>query len=219
MARAVASASGDRHEVARCDLMLTELLISQQEFAKALDVCAQVFAELPADGQPLLLKRGLLAMGWIHYALGALPVARALAREAEDPSSGPSDPSTTVEVGLLVSLLDARRGQAATARLRLRATFDLIGRENVFVDPQGELVNVADLAMILQRPDVAGCLLDGLERFEQVAGQQLRPWVRARSSALGTTAKPSAHIRPLAESSGRALVGAAIGALASAPGD
>ena len=219
MARAVASASSDRHEVARCDLMLTELLISQQEFSKALDVCGRVFTELPADAPPLLLKRGLLAMGWIHYALGALPVSRALAREAEDPSSGPSDPSTTVEVCLLASLLDARRGHTATARLRLRATFDLIGRENVFVDPQGELVNVADLAMVLQRPDVASCLLDDLERFEQVAGQQLRPWVRARSSALGTIARPGARIRALAESSGRALVSAAIGVLASAPGD
>jgi hypothetical protein len=158
-------------------------------------------------------------MGWIHYALGALPVSRALAREAEDPSSGPSDPSTAVEVGLLASLLDARRGHAASARLRLRTTLDLIGRENVFVDPQGELVNVADLAMVLQRPDVAGCLLDDLERFEQVAGQQLRPWVRARSSALGTTARPGARIRALSEPSGRALVSAAIGVLASAPGD
>ena len=218
MARAVASAICDRHEVARSDLMLAELLISQRDFSKGLDVCGRVLAELPGDAPPLLLKRGLLAMGWIHYALGAFPVARALSRETDDPSSGPSDPATAVEAGFLASLVDARRGNAESARRRLRTTLDLIGHENVFVDPQGELAHVADLAVVLQRPDVASRLLADLEGFEQVAGQQLRPWVRARTIELGANAAPGSRSQALTGCSGPALLRAAIDALACAPG-
>jgi DNA-binding SARP family transcriptional activator len=216
MARAAATSSCDLHEVARCDLMLAELLISEQHFSKALEACGQVLAELPGDAPPLLVRRGLLAMGWTHYALGALPVARALSREMEDPSSGPSDLATVFEAGMLASLLDARRGNAESARRRLRGTLELIGREHVFVDPQGELVNVADLAMLLKCPDVASSMLAELTRFEQVPGQELRPWVRARTLALGVTATQGPGTRALAESTGPTLVRDAIGSLASA---
>jgi hypothetical protein len=70
--------------------------------------------------------------------------------------------------------------------------------------------------MLLKCPDVASSMLAELTRFEQVPGQELRPWVRARTLALGVTATQGPGTRALAESTGPTLVRDAIGSLASA---
>jgi DNA-binding SARP family transcriptional activator len=217
LARSIAVAMSDSKEVARCDLMLADVLLSEQEFPKALDVTGRVLAQLPGTAPPLLLKRGLIAMGWAHYALGTMPVARALSREVEHAASGPSDPATAFEVGMLASMLDARRGDPGSARRRLRTALDLIGRESVFVDPQGELINVAELAVAMRRADVASSALAELHRFDETTGQRLRPWVRARAHALSSASAPAAQGLLASEGRGESIVRAAIDTLASAP--
>ena len=220
MARSIASDVNDRHEVARCDLMLADVLVSQQDFRGALDLGARVLADFPEDSPPLLLQRGLIVSGWGYYGLGALPLARALAGELEEQSVGSADPATAFEIGLLSSLLDARRGSAGLARQRLRTVQNLIGRESVFSDTQSELINVAELAWLLQRADVASLVLRELRRFESVSGHRLRHWVQERAATLGARGLPSPQSLTLSDTQGSAVIRAAIDTLVagSAPG-
>ena len=213
MARSIAVDKNDRHEVARCDLMLADVLVSQQDFRGALDLGARVLADFPENSPPLLLQRGLIVSGWGYYGLGAVPVARALARELDEQSAGSADPATAFEIGLLSSLLHARQGCEGLARQRLRTVHDLIGRESVFSDTQSELINVAELALLQRRDDVASLVLRELRRFEGVSGHRLRHWVQERAVTLGARALPNPRGLTLSDAQGPAVIRAAIDAL------
>jgi hypothetical protein len=133
---------------------------------------------------PPLLGLGLLLLGWAQYALAAYPIARALCRELRELVDREAMTELVEQVEMLSALVDARQGRPAAAIRRLFRAVDQRPRDRPINDRQADLINAADLAVQIGRPDLATPVLDALQAFGKQPDHTLRPWVSERVQGL-----------------------------------
>jgi DNA-binding SARP family transcriptional activator/RecA/RadA recombinase len=176
----MARSMGELQEVACADLMRANVLLAETQFGKAIELTAEVLARPETSSSPALVSRGLLSLGWAHFATGAFPVLRAMSQGLIEQANLSGDSSARKNAELLSVLVLARQGEQHTALRRVGSVLDLVARGTPVCDTQSDLINAIDLVIHLGQPALAHSLIQALEAFGNQADHRLRPWVRDR---------------------------------------
>jgi DNA-binding SARP family transcriptional activator/RecA/RadA recombinase len=171
---------GELQEVACADLMRANVLLAEMQFGKAMELTADVLARAETASSPALVSRGLLTLGWAHFATGALPVLRAMSQGLIEQAHTCGDTSARKTAELLSVLVLAHQGQQHTALSRVGSVLDLVARGTPVCDTQSDLINAIDLVVHLGQPALAHSLIEALEAFGNQPDHRLRPWVGDR---------------------------------------
>jgi tetratricopeptide (TPR) repeat protein len=183
-AERTARALGDGDEDAHAQIVRCHLLMAEMQMARAVELASAVMAKPDCAGKPRLLARGLLAMGWAQYAMGALPVAKAMCNELAAVTRESNSASLHLQTEVLATLIDARQGRPEAARRRVSVVLDLQTHQAMEFDSQGDWINLAELMFHLGRLDLAAAGLDALAVFARRPEHRLRPWVEDRMQHL-----------------------------------
>jgi DNA-binding SARP family transcriptional activator/RecA/RadA recombinase len=175
-----ARSMGELQEVACADLMRANVLLAETQFGKAIELTAEVLARPETASSPALVSRGLLTLGWAHFATGAFPVSRAMSQGLIEQAHLSGDASARKTAELLSVLVLARQGDQQTALGRVGSVLDLVARGTPVCDTQSDLINAIDLVIHLGQPALAHALIQALQAFGNQADHRLRPWVRDR---------------------------------------
>jgi DNA-binding SARP family transcriptional activator/RecA/RadA recombinase len=178
---------GELQEVACADLMRANVLLAETQFGKAIELTADVLARPETASSPALVSRGLLTLGWAHFATGAFPVLRAMSQGLIEQAHLSGDTSARKTAELLSVLVLARQGEQHTALRRVGSVLDLVARGTPVCDTQGDLINAIDLVIHLGQPAVAHSLIQALQAFGNQPDHRLRPWVKDRLRHLQKT--------------------------------
>ncbi len=179
-----ARSMGELQEVACADLMRANVLLAETQFGKAIELIAAVLARPETASSPALVSRGLLSLGWAHFATGAYPVLRAMSQGLIEQAHMAGDTSARKTAELLSVLVLARQGQQHIALERVGSVLDLVARGTPLCDTQGDLINAIDLVIHLGEPALAHPLIRTLQAFGSRPDHRLRPWVQERLSGL-----------------------------------
>jgi DNA-binding SARP family transcriptional activator len=175
-----ARSMGELQEVACADLMRANVLLAETQFSKAIELTAEVLARPETASSPALVSRGLLTLGWAHFATGAFPVLRAMSQGLIEQAHLSGDTSARKTAELLSVLVLARQGDQQTALGRVGSVLDLVARGTPVCDTQSDLINAIDLVIHLGQPALAHSLIQALQAFGNQPDHRLRPWVRDR---------------------------------------
>jgi DNA-binding SARP family transcriptional activator/tetratricopeptide (TPR) repeat protein len=176
------SADGD---AARAELMQAEIDLHELRFGQAIERSARVMTQADHACTPALVARAMQVAAWAHYGQGALPLARALASAFREHAGLAARTGLIVDADILSALVDARLGRSDEAICRVAGAVDLLSRERALAsDIQSDLINAAELAIELRRPELAGRVLQMLQSFGDLPEHRLRPWVEARLDAV-----------------------------------
>jgi hypothetical protein len=85
---------------------------------------------------------------------------------------------------ILAALIEARCRRPAEALRSACSALDVLSQSQPLSDAQSDLVNVAELAMCLNRVDLARPLLRSLQAFSVRPDHRLRDWVGDRMRAI-----------------------------------
>ncbi len=181
----VANQIVDRRELVRAGLMQTELLLSNMQFSRAIDLASNLMARHDGKVDPTLVARGTHAVAWAHYGQGAYPLAQGLCGVLRNTPSQATSAGLRVNTEILSALIDARSGRPAAALRSACTALELMLHERPISDEQSDLINIAELTAHLQRPDLAAPLMQSLQRFSSRPGHLLRTWVADRVQVLG----------------------------------
>jgi DNA-binding SARP family transcriptional activator/RecA/RadA recombinase len=171
---------GELQEVACADLMRANVLLAETQFAKAIELTADVLARPEIASSPALVSRGLLTLGWAHFATGAYPVSRAMSQGLIEQAHLSGETSARKTAELLNVLVLARQGEQHTALRRVGSVLDLVARGTPVCDTQSDLINAIDLVIHLGQPALAHSLIEALQAFGSQPDHRLRPWVQDR---------------------------------------
>jgi DNA-binding SARP family transcriptional activator/RecA/RadA recombinase len=180
----MARGMGELQEVACADLMRANVLLAEMQFGKAMELTADVLARPETASSPALVSRGLLTLGWAHFATGALPVLRAMSQGLIEQAHTCGDTSARKTAELLSVLVLAHQGQQHTALSRVGSVLALVARGTPVCDTQSDLINAIDLVVHLGQPALAHSLIEALEVFGNQPDHRLRPWVGDRLRKL-----------------------------------
>jgi DNA-binding SARP family transcriptional activator/tetratricopeptide (TPR) repeat protein len=175
---------GDEVQALRAELLRARVLLTTLQVSEAIELASKVMARPEVSDHPPLLGLGLLLLGWAQYALAAYPIARALCRELRELVDREAMTELVEQVEMLSALVDARQGRPAAAIRRLFRAVDQRPRDRPINDRQADLINAADLAVQIGRPDLATPVLDALQAFGKQPDHTLRPWVSERVQGL-----------------------------------
>ena len=181
----VANQIVDRRELVRAGLMQTELLLSNMQFSRAIDFASNLMAGGDGNVDQSLVARGTQAVAWAHYGQGAYPLAQGLCTVLRNTPSRSISAGLRMNTEILSALIDARCGRPAAALRSACSALELLLHERPISDEQNDLINIAELAAHLQRPDLAAPLVQSLQRFSSRPDHVLRTWVADRVQALG----------------------------------
>ena len=185
---------GDPIESASAELMRASLMLAEQQFAKALELISALMSRPELSGQAQIESRGLLLLGWSHYATGAYPVARVFSSALREQAKLTAHTGTRISVETLSALLDLRGGGRATAMRRISDLVDLLSNQRYVHDVQTECINAAELSFLLDRFDLANKALAKLTEFAQTPEHRLRPWVAERARMLRSKMPDEVHV-------------------------
>lgn len=172
-------------DAARAELMQGEIDLHELHFGQALERSARVMTQADHASAPALVARAMQVAAWAHYGQGALPLARGLAGALREHAGLAGRTGLIVDAEILSALVDARLGHSDQAICRVAGAVDLLGSERAPVsDIQSDLINAAELAIELRRPELAGRMLQMLQSFGDLPEHRLRPWVEARLEAV-----------------------------------
>jgi ATP/maltotriose-dependent transcriptional regulator MalT len=180
----VATHVDDGREAARAALMQADVLLSQMLFSQAADLASTLIAKAPYADDPALVARGLAVVAWAHYGRGAYPIAHALCGDLREQAARSGRVGLQVNAELLSALIDARRQRPAAAIRSVCSAIELLTQCQPLSDAQSDLVNVAELAVHLDRCDLAAPLVRSLEAFSEQPNQRLRAWVSDRLRSM-----------------------------------
>lgn len=180
----MARGMGEVQEVACADLMRANVLLAEMQFAKAIELTADVLARPETASSPALVSRGLLTLAWAHFASGAFPVLQAMSQGLIEQARTCGDTSARKAAELLTVLVLARQGQQHTALSRVGSVLDLVARGTPVCDTQSDLINAIDLVIHLGQPASAHPLIEALEAYGNQPDHRLRPWVQDRLGRL-----------------------------------
>ena len=184
----VATHVDDGREAARAALMQADVLLSRMLFSQAADLASTLIAKAPYADDPALVARGLAVVAWAHYGRGAYPIAHALCVDLREQAARSGRIGLQVNAEMLSALIDARRQRPAAAIRSVCSAVELLTQAQPLSDAQSDLVNVAELAVHLDRCDLAAPLVRSLEAFSEQPNQRLRHWVRERVRSLNGVA-------------------------------
>lgn len=205
--------AGAAAELARCELLRAEIELNDGRFGEAIDRTAAVMARAELAQWPFVLARALQLTAWAHYALGALPVARAVAREQREQAIAAAHLGLLVNASLLEALVEARQQRAAAALGHLAGVLELGEAARGSLDLQYDLINAAELAAALGRDGPAGRLAQALRELGARPGHRLRPWIARRLAQLAAPATPGVAPAPRAGAAGPEMPALSLAAL------
>jgi hypothetical protein len=183
-AERAAQRHGDKREVQRARLMRAEVLLSQMQFFEAIDMASGLMSHPDCAQDPALAARGIGTVAWAYYGQGAYRVAQALCNDMRDQANQTRGPALRLNAQMLSALIEARCQRPAAALRSACSALDLLMTSRPLSDLQGDLVNTAELATCLDRPDLARPLLHALRKFSARPEHRLRDWVSARLDLL-----------------------------------
>ncbi len=181
----VANQIVDQRELFRAGLMQTDLLLSNMQFSRAIDLASNLMARGDSEVDHSLVARGTHAVAWAHYGQGAYPLAQGLCTVLRNTPSRATSAGLRMNTEILSALIDARCGRPADALRSACTALELMLHERPISDEQSDLINIAELTAHLQRPDLAAPLVQSLQRFSNRPDHLLRTWVADRVLALG----------------------------------
>jgi DNA-binding SARP family transcriptional activator/tetratricopeptide (TPR) repeat protein len=186
-AQRTAQTHQDSGEALRSGFMKADLLVSQMKFTQAIELASQLIAQPDCAQNPLLAAHATLVVAWAHYGQGAYPLAHALCQDLRQQASEARGLSLQINVEILSALTEARCQRPALALRSASAVLELLTRHQPLPDEQNNLVNAAELAVCLDRADLAAPMFGALHDFSQRPHHHLRAWTSARIGALQST--------------------------------
>ena len=180
---AAARSLGESQGISCAELMRANVLLSDAQFGRAIELASAVLARPQTASSPTLLARGLLVLGWGYYATGALPVLHAMSKGLIEQTNLAEEPGARASAELLAMLVLARQGQPQAALRHARPILDLLAQRPRLPDSQGDLMNAIELAQHLERPALARSLIASLNSVGNSAHHRLRPWTVLRLEA------------------------------------
>jgi DNA-binding SARP family transcriptional activator len=183
-AQRVAQSHEDSGEALLSGFMKAELLTSQMQFAQAIELASQLIAQPECAQNTVLGARATLVVAWAHYGQGAYPLAHALCHDLRQQATDARGMALQINAEILSALTEARCHRPALALRSASAVLELLTHHQPLPDEQNNLVNAAELAMCLNRADLAAPMLGALNDFSQRPQHRLRAWTSARISAL-----------------------------------
>ena len=175
---------GNGREAQRARLMRADVLLSRMHFTGAIDLASALMSRPGEQSDPALALRGLGTVAWAYYGLGAYRLAQALCNDMRGQMNQTRGVAARLNVQILSALIEARCQRPEEALQSACCALDLLMTKRPLSDLQGDLVNVAELAICLDRPDLARPMLRALHEFSARPEHQLRPWVDARMDLL-----------------------------------
>lgn len=176
---------GDKREVQRARLMRANVLLSQMQFSEAIAMASRLISHPDSSHDPALAVRGMGTVAWAYYGQGSFRLAQALCNDMRDQANQTRAPALRLNAQMLSALIEARSQRPASALRSACNVLDLIITSKPMGDVQGDLVNTAELASCLNRPELARPLLHALHNFSARPDHRLRDWVSARLDQLG----------------------------------
>ena len=168
------------HEAARAGFMHAEVLLSRMCFSQAIELTAKLMARPEYAADPALMARGMSVAAWAHYGQGAYALAHALCNDLRQRAAQVGGARLKVNVEILSALIDARSNRPAAALRSACAALELLMSSQPLSDTQSDLINVAELALHLQRHDLALAMVRSLQQFSRQPDHRLREWVAER---------------------------------------
>jgi DNA-binding SARP family transcriptional activator len=165
-------------------LMQADVLIAQMRFPQAIGLVSELLARPHFATDPALVARGTCAVAWAHYGQGAYPLARSLCSVLRSTPRNAISTRLQMNTEILAALLAARSGHTEAAIHSVCTALELLMQHSPLPDEQLDLVNAAELAVHLQRPDLAAPLVDSLHAFSSRPQHQLHGWVAERVCRL-----------------------------------
>lgn len=186
-AQRVAQNHDDSGEALRSGFMKADLLVSQMKFTQAIELASQLIAQPDCAHNPLLAAHATLVVAWAHYGQGAYPLAHALCQDLRQQATEARGLSLQINVEILSALTEVRCQRPALALRSASAVLELLTHHQPLPDEQNNLVNAAELAVCLNRADLAAPMFGALHDFSQRPHHQLRAWTLSRIGALQST--------------------------------
>jgi DNA-binding SARP family transcriptional activator len=197
----VAAQHNSPRDTALAQLMRADVLLARMQFGQALDMACATMAQPDLAKDPALLASGASIAAWACYGRGAYPLALALAQDLRVKAQQTRRDSLLASADVLTALIYARQGDRQAAVHSACQAVEVLNHSQPQADLQGSLINTADLAVQMARPDLAQPLMQSLAAFCEQPGQQLRPWVHARLQALGAQLGEAGGVQPPAPAS------------------
>lgn len=185
---------GDQREVQRARLMRAGVLLSQMQFPEAISLASGLLTHPDCSNDAALAVRGMGTVAWAYYGMGAYRLAQALCNDMRDQANQTRAPALRLNAQMLSALIEARSQRPEAALRSACNALDLIVTSRPLSDVQGDLVNTAELAICLDRPDLARPLVRALRNFSARPDHRLRDWVSARLDVIDQTG--DAHDQP-----------------------
>jgi DNA-binding SARP family transcriptional activator/tetratricopeptide (TPR) repeat protein len=161
-------------------LMQADVLIAQMRFPQAIGLVSELLARPHFANDTALVARGSCAIAWAHYGQGAYPLARSLCSVLRSTPRSSTSIRLQMNTEILAALLDARSGDTKAAVNSVCTALELLTQHSPLPDEQLDLINAAELAVHLQRLDLAAPLLGSLHAFSSRPQHQLHGWVAER---------------------------------------
>ena len=172
------------HESARAGFMQAEVLLSRMCFSQTIDMTAKLMARPEYAAEPALVARGMSVAAWAHYGQGAYTLAHALCSDLRQRAAQVGGVRLKINVEILSALIDARLNRPAVALRSACAALELLVSSQTLSDTQSNLINVAELALHLERHDLALAMVRSLRQFSQQPDHCLRDWVAQRMRSV-----------------------------------
>jgi DNA-binding SARP family transcriptional activator len=183
-AERAAQRHGDLREVQRAQLMKADVLLSQMQFSQAIELASAQMSRNDTAEDPALLARGMGTVAWAYYGQGAYRLAQALCAQLREQVQHSRNPALLLNTSILSALIEARCQRPAQALQNACSALELLMTSAPCPETQGDLINGAELAVGLGRPDLAGPLLRSLQAFSSKPEHRLRDWIGARAASL-----------------------------------
>jgi DNA-binding SARP family transcriptional activator/tetratricopeptide (TPR) repeat protein len=190
-AQQVAQTHHDAGEALRSGFMKADLLVSQMQFTQAIELASRLIAQPECAQHPSLTAHATLVVAWAHYGQGAYPLAHALCHELRQQAGETRGMALQINAEILGALIEARCQRPVLALRGASTVLELLTRHQPLPDEQSNLVNAAELAVCLNRADLAAPMLGALNDFSQRPHHRLRAWTSARISALQSVELPA----------------------------
>jgi DNA-binding SARP family transcriptional activator/tetratricopeptide (TPR) repeat protein len=171
-------------ELVRTRLMQADVLVERLQFARAIELAASQLALSVCSQDPLLAGRAVAIEAWAHYGQGAYRIARALCKDMRASQAQTGSTSLCLSIATLSALVEARIGSQAEALRTACEGLEWHRKNESLLDVQHNLINAAELAICLERPDLAQPALDSLAAYTRKPGHRLRPWMQLRLEQL-----------------------------------
>ena len=183
----------DWREAARAGLMHANVLLSKMQFSQAIDLASNLIARPACAADAALVARGMGVVAWAHYGQGAYPLARALCNELRDKAGETTGTSQKVNAAILSALVEARSRRPEAALRNASEALKMRLHDVPVSDAQSDLVNIAELALHLDRHDLAIPVVKSLLAFSERPDHRLRDWVSERIRSISGVARLADH--------------------------